>query len=49
MVIELKTVKAFDEIHMAQCLNYLKATGFRICLLINFARSKIEVKRIVRT
>ena len=47
VIIELKAVKSFDEIHMAQCLNYLKATGIKVCLLINFAKSQIEVKRIV--
>jgi GxxExxY protein len=47
VIVEMKTVKVFDEIHMAQCLNYLKATGIRICLLINFALPKIEIKRIV--
>jgi GxxExxY protein len=29
IIVELKVVKAFDEIHMAQCLNYLKATGLK--------------------
>ena len=48
VIVELKTVKTFDDVHMAQCLNYLKATGMRVCLLINFAKSQIEVKRIVR-
>lgn len=48
VLLELKTVKAFDDIHMAQCLNYLKATGLKICLLINFGQPKVEVKRIVR-
>ena len=48
VIVELKTVKAFDEIHMAQCLNYLKATGLRVCLLINFGKPAVEVKRIVR-
>ena len=48
VILELKTVKAFDEIHMAQCLNYLKATGIKVCLLINFGKAQIEVKRIVR-
>jgi GxxExxY protein len=47
VIVELKCVKSFDEVHMAQCLNYLKATGIRICLLINFAKTQIEVKRIV--
>ena len=47
VIVELKSVKAFDEIHLAQCLNYLKATGIKICLLINFGKSQIEIKRIV--
>ena len=47
VLVEIKVVKAFDEIHMAQCLNYLKATGMKVCLLLNFGKSKIEVKRIV--
>jgi GxxExxY protein len=45
ILIELKVCKAFDEIHEAQCLNYLKATGFPLCLLINFGRPKVEIKR----
>lgn len=48
VLIELKAVKAFDDVHKAQCINYLKATGLRVCLLINFGRSKIEIKRFVR-
>jgi GxxExxY protein len=47
ILLELKAVKAFDEIHSAQCLNYLRATGKRVCLLINFAKPKVEVKRFV--
>jgi len=47
IVIELKTVKALDEIHMAQCMNYLKATGIKKCLLLNFGRPRIEIKRIL--
>jgi GxxExxY protein len=47
VMVELKTVKALDEVHMAQCLNYLKATGLHLCLLINFYRPKVEIKRIV--
>jgi GxxExxY protein len=47
VVVELKVVKAFDEIHIAQCLNYLRATGHPLCLLINFATPRVEVKRIV--
>lgn len=47
VIVELKSIKALDDIHMAQCLNYLKATGLKICLLINFGTPKIQIKRIV--
>lgn len=47
LLIELKAVQALDGIHLAQCLNYLKATGLRLCLLINFGKPKAEVKRVV--
>jgi len=47
VMVELKAVKALVEIHMAQCLNYLKATGLRLCLLINFGNPKVEIKRIM--
>ena len=47
VLVELKAVKAFDEIHMAQCLNYLKATGMKVCLLLNFGKPKLDIKRIM--
>jgi GxxExxY protein len=47
MLVETKAVKIFDEIHMAQCLNYLKATELELCLLINFGTPRIKVKRII--
>lgn len=47
VLVELKAVKALDDIHRAQCMNYLKATGHRVCLLINFGSPKLEIKRIV--
>ncbi len=47
VLVELKAVKALDDIHRAQCMNYLKATGRTVCLLINFGSPKLEVKRIV--
>ena len=48
VIVELKAVKTLDEIHLAQCLNYLKATGLHVCLLINFGKPKIGIRRIVR-
>src|SRR5690606_1092966 len=47
LIVELKCVEAFAEEHLAQCLNYLKATGLRLALLINFQKPKVEVKRVV--
>jgi len=49
ILVELKAVKALDNIHFAQCMNYLKATGLTVCLLINFGTPRIEVKRIVNS
>jgi len=47
ILVELKTVKEFDEIHLAQCLNYLRITGLKLCLLINFSKPRVQIKRIV--
>ena len=47
VIVELKAIKACDEIHAAQCINYLAATGLPICLLINFGK-RVEIKRFVR-
>ena len=47
VIIELKATKALDDIHVAQCLNYLKATGLSVCLLVNFGKPKAEIRRIV--
>ena len=48
VLVELKIAKAIDEIHLAQCLNYLKGTGLQLCLLLNFGKPRLEIKRIVR-
>ena len=47
VIVELKVVKAIEDVHAAQCLNYLKATGLSVCLLINFAHPRVEIKRLV--
>ncbi len=47
VIVELKAVKMLDNIHSAQCLNYLKATNLTTCLLLNFGSPRVEVKRIV--
>ena len=45
--VELKTVKELDDAHRMQCTNYLKATGLRLCLLLNFGKPRLEIKRVV--
>ena len=47
MLVEAKSASALTDTHLAQCLNYLKATGLKVCLLINFGGVSVEVKRIV--
>ena len=47
VIVELKTVEAIDKIHEAQLLNYLKATGIRVGILVNFKHPKAEIKRMV--
>jgi len=47
VLVELKAVRELDNTHLAQCMNYLRATALTLCLLINFAKPKVEVRRIV--
>jgi GxxExxY protein len=47
VIVEMKTTKVLDEVHSAQCMNYLKATGLKVCLLLNFGKPRVDVKRIV--
>ena len=46
VLVELKAVSMLTNDHTAQALNYLRATGLEICLLINFGRTKVEIKRL---
>jgi GxxExxY protein len=47
LLVELKTVRALDDGHRMQCTNYLKATGLQLCLLLNFGKPRLEIKRVV--
>ena len=47
VIIELKTVKNIDKNHEAQLLNYLKATGIKVGILVNFKQTRAEIKRMV--
>ena len=47
LLVEVKCVEAFSNEHLAQCINYLKASGLHLALLINFRRPKVEWRRVV--
>jgi GxxExxY protein len=47
ILIELKVVENLNNYHQAQVLHYLKATGFKLGLLINFGKERVEYKRLV--
>jgi GxxExxY protein len=47
VLVELKAVKALAPTHIGQCLNYLAATRLPLCLLLNFGRPRLEIKRLV--
>ncbi len=47
IILELKAVKEFADIHFAQLRSSLKATGLKVGLLLNFAKPTLEIKRVV--
>ena len=47
VIVEFKAEKALNLKHQAQMINYLKATGIRVSLLVNFGERKCEWKRLV--
>ncbi len=47
VICELKSAKALASAHEAQLLHYLKATGTKVGLLLNFGRERVDVKRMV--
>ena len=47
VIVELKIAPQYDKRDEAQLLNLLKATGFKVGILINFGRSKVEFKRLI--
>lgn len=49
IIVEVKATSGLNNLHLAQCLNYLKATDFKLCLLINFGAASVQVKRIVNS
>ncbi len=47
LVVELKCADRLANEHLAQCINYLRASGKELCLLVNFQRPKVEWRRVI--
>ena len=47
IIVELKAVTELNSIHKAQLFNYLKATGYKLGLLINFGEEMVKFERVV--
>jgi len=47
VLLELKACTGLDSVHEAQILNYLKASGIRVGLLMNFGKPRLEFRRFV--
>lgn len=47
VVIELKAVSEINEIHIAQMISYLKTVNKKVGLILNFAKNKLEIKRVI--
>jgi GxxExxY protein len=43
---ELQAVRSSAEVHYVQALSYLKASGFKVGLLLNFGASRLQIKRL---
>ena len=46
IIVELKAVSEFTDEHISQVYNYLKASGFKLGLLVNFGTTSLKYKRI---
>ncbi|MEA2097400.1 MAG: GxxExxY protein [Candidatus Cloacimonadota bacterium] len=47
IILELKIVDKITNIHRAQVLNYLKATGLKLAIIVNFKNQSLEYERMV--
>ena len=46
IILELKCVETITNVHRAQALNYLKATGKQLAIIVNFAKVRLEYERL---
>lgn len=49
VIVELKTVKDFNDVHIAVVHSYLNATNLQVALLLNFALRSLQYKRVYRS
>jgi GxxExxY protein len=47
VIVECKAISNMDSVHEAQLINYLKASGVHVGLLINFGRPTLQYRRLV--
>lgn len=47
VVVETKACDGLSSAHLAQVLNYLRCSGLRAGLLLNFGTQRVQVKRVV--
>ena len=48
IIVETKAVDALSPLHEAQVINYLKATGLKLGLLVNFGEESLQFERLIR-
>jgi GxxExxY protein len=48
IILEIKSTDSLHEKHISQCLNYLHVSGHRLAILVNFNKTSLEYKRIIK-
>ena len=48
IILEIKSTYSLHEKHISQCLNYLHVSGHRLAILVNFNKTSLEYKRIIK-
>jgi len=47
IILEVKSIEKLNDVHISQCLNYLKISQLKLAILANFHREFLDHKRIV--
>lgn len=47
IILEIKSIEMLNDKHLAQCINYLKVSGYKLALLVNFHKDFLDHQRIV--